>query len=192
MSTKTSISVEDYLMNEATAEQKSEYDAGEVRMMSGASWNHNVIVSRLIAKLTQCLEKKGCLVLPSDLLVHIPECEKFVYPDVTVVCDKPQLKKHPNSNLDALLNPTIIVEVLSESTQLRDRTEKFDCYKKMSSLKEYVLVDSKKKQIEIYHRQANGWLLNTANEKGDTIDIMGCNIALEDVYYGVEFEENVK
>lgn len=187
MGTKTIISVEDYLANEELAEQKSEYHAGEVRMMSGASWNHNVIVSRLIAKLTQCLEKKGCLVLPSDLLVHIPACEKFVYPDVTVVCKKPQLNKHPNSNLDTLLNPTVIVEVLSESTQLIDRTEKFNCYKKISSLQEYVLADSKKAQIEVYRRQPNGWLLNTASELKESIDILGCNIALKEVYEGVEF-----
>ena len=187
MRTKTIISVEDYLANEVTAEQKSEYHAGEVRMMSGATWNHNVIVARLITKLTQCLEKKGCVVLPSDLLVHIPECEKFVYPDITIVCNKPQLQKHPRSNLDALLNPTVILEVLSESTQLVDRTEKFDCYKKITNLKEYVLVGSQKAQIEVFRRQSNGWLLNTASNLSETIDILGCDIALTEVYDGVTF-----
>jgi len=187
MGTKTIISVEDYLANEVMAEQKSEYHAGEVRMMSGASWNHNIIVSRLITKLTQCLEKKGCLVLPSDLLVHIPACEKFVYPDVTVAGDKPQLHKNPSSNLDVLLNPTVIIEVLSESTQLIDRTEKFDCYKKIASLKEYVMADSKKAQIEVYRRQPNGWLLNTASDLKESIDILGCDISLQDVYYRIDF-----
>lgn len=188
MSTKTIISVEEYLINEVQAEYKSEYHAGEVRAMSGGQPPHNQISSNINAAFLNCLKKKGCRVYSSDQSVHIPECEKFVFPDVTVVCDKPVYHQRVKTGLKAVLNPKIIVEVLSESTELYDRTEKFDCYKKLATFQEYVLIDSKKTQVEVYRRQPNGWLHNAVNNPKNNIDVMGCKIVLEDIYYGVDFD----
>ncbi len=183
MNTKTIISIDDYLANEVTAEQKSEYHAGEVRMMSGAQPSHNQIAMNIGSAFLVCLKNKGCRVYSSDQLIHIPECDKFIYPDVTVVCENPKYYQREGIGLQALLNPLTVVEVLSPSTELYDRTEKFNCYKTIDTLQEYVLVDSQKPQVEVYRRQTDGWLLKSATNLKDIIDILGCKISLDDIYY---------
>ncbi|MFN3317053.1 MAG: Uma2 family endonuclease, partial [Raineya sp.] len=122
----TKISVEEYLEQEAKAEHKSEYHAGETKAMAGASRNHNVLVANIITILNNCLKEKSCLVLPSDMLVKLPDCEKYVYPDLIIVCGEEKYEKH--RGLDVLLNPTIVIEVLSESTANYDSNEKMECY----------------------------------------------------------------
>jgi Uma2 family endonuclease len=115
----------------------------------------------------------------------IPDVEVFTFPDIVIVCEKPIIQKSPNG-LDALLNPTIIVEVLSDSTELYDRSEKFEAYQKIESLKEYVLVSSKKKKIKIYkHNSAETWIHQMAKE--GEIRIGEFEIDLAAVYDRVEF-----
>jgi Uma2 family endonuclease len=188
MKTLTSISVEEYLLQESQAEYKSEYHAGETVAMAGAQFPHNVIVSNLIGELYDCLRKGKCQVIPSDMLISLPECEKFVYADVSVVCEKVQLSTQKRVGLDVLLNPNVVIEVLSESTELYDRVEKFGCYKTLKSMQQYVLVDSQKILVETFTRTAeDDWLLKSTNDKSKKVKIGECEILVEDIYHHLNF-----
>jgi Uma2 family endonuclease len=187
MKTLTHISIEDYLLQESQAEYKSEYHAGETVAMAGAKLPHNLVVSNLIYLLNACLWKGKCQVIPSDLLISLPECEKFVYADVTIVCEKVQLGEQRYS-IDVFLNPSVVIEVLSESTELYDRVEKFACYKTLKSMQQYVLVDSRKVLVETFTRTAeNDWLLKSTNDKAQKVKIGECEILVEDIYHHVVF-----
>ena len=181
METLVKISVEEYLEQEAKNEHKSEYHAGEVVAMAGASFLHNAIVANLITILNNCLKDENCFALPSDILVKLPICEKFVYPDIVVVCGERLLEKH--KGLDALLNPTIIIEVFSESTAHYDSNEKMECYFTLDSLQEYWLVDSEKVAIRSYKRQSNeDWILHLSKNPDEKIQIGECEMLLKDIY----------
>jgi Uma2 family endonuclease len=181
MSTLTKISPKEYLEQEAKNEYKSEYHAGEVVAMAGASRNHNVIVANLLKKLGLCLEDKSCLIFPSDMLVKLPSCEKYVYPDVIIVCQEERYEKQ--RGLDVLLNPTIIIEVLSETTAHYDSNEKMECYFTLDSLQEYWLVDSEKIAIRSYKRQSNDdWILHLSKNPDEKILIGECEMLLKDIY----------
>ena len=181
METLVKISVEEYLEQEAKNEHKSEYHAGEVVAMAGAQENHNLIVANLIMEVGICLKYKQCKLYPSDMLVKLAICEKFVYPDIVVVCGERLLEKH--KGLDVLLNPTIIIEVLSESTAHYDSSEKMECYFTLDSLQEYWLVDSEKISIKSYKRQSNDdWVLHLSKNPNEKIQIGDCEIVIKDIY----------
>ena len=199
----TLVSVEEYLHGEANAHFKSEYMAGEttplhrqtdtlgkVTNMAGAQPPHNRLVSRLLALLEFCLEDTGCLVFASDQLVHIPACEKFTYPDITVVCNEPEYTTSPGG-LQALRNPAIIIEVLSKSTGDYDRGEKFECYQTLRSLQQYVLVSSfSKPKMETYTRKtAKDWDYHIETETEKSIAIGGCEFLLGSVYKKVALQK---
>ncbi|MCU0443336.1 MAG: Uma2 family endonuclease [Microscillaceae bacterium] len=186
--TKTYLSEEEYLANEIQAEFKSEYHNGEVVAMAGASLAHNTLVARLLGKLFDCLEKKGCQIFMADLLLKLPTCKKYVYPDLMIVCQKPELGEK-RLGVDVLLNPEIIIEVLSESTELYDRSTKFDCYKDLPSVRQYVLIDSQKVLAETYDRTPeNHWLLKSEKDLEKSIYIADCELKLADLYKLVEFQ----
>jgi Uma2 family endonuclease len=188
METLVKVSVEEYLENEAKAGFKSEYKDGEVLAMAGAQLPHNAIVANLIIALGVCLKKKNCQVFPSDLLLKIADCERFTYPDITVVCGEVKLDDEKHGGLDVLLNPGVIVEVLSDSTEKDDRGDKFECYKTIESLHTYVLVSSKKVLVEVRERTLeNNWLLKSEKDKNKTILIGECEILIEDIYNKVVF-----
>ncbi|MCS6795928.1 MAG: Uma2 family endonuclease, partial [Raineya sp.] len=153
METPVKLSVEEYMEREAQSEYKSEYHAGEIVAMAGASRNHNIVVVNLLKKLALCLEDKNCITLPSDMLLKLPVCEKYVYPDIVIVCGEEKYEKY--KGIDVLLNPTIIIEVLSISTAHYDSHEKLECYLTLESLQEYWLVDSEKVSVKSYKRQSN-------------------------------------
>ncbi len=187
MSAETLVSVEEYFELLHKSNIKLEYNAGEIVAMAGAQPPHNIIAANLIADLANCLRKKGCRILTSDQLIKVEGCEKYTFPDLVIVCAKPVYEKSPQG-LDALLNPEIIVEVLSESTESYDRTTKFDCYKTIDSFREYVLVSSKKKRIEV-HKKLNDaeWLSRVYTDKDEMIKVDECELLLENIYYAVEF-----
>ena len=128
---KQRISEREYLAGERDSAIKHEYFAGEVYAMTGASRNHNLIVSAVIARLYSQLENRKCTVYPGDLRVKVARRHSYVYPDVTVVCGEEWFEDGHN---DTLLNPTVIVEVLSPSTEMFDRGKKFEQYRQISSL----------------------------------------------------------
>lgn len=199
MKTTVLISPEEYLQEEAQALHKSEYYAGEVVAMAGAQTAHNRIVSNLSGELYICLKRGKCVLFPSAMLLSLPECEKYVYPDIMIVCEEPQIQNTPlhlergrgevgRQGLDILHNPSVIIEVMSESTGAYDRTEKMDCYLKLDSLKQYVLVDSESIAIKTYTRTPeNDWLMHTETDETKKITIGDCEIALEDVYHKIGF-----
>ncbi len=177
----TRVSEEEYfaLLREST--QKLEYHDGEVVAMAGAQLPHNVLASNLMRLLGNCLIEGECLVLNSDMLVHLADCNKYVFPDLVIVCQPPVLTSR--YGLDTLKNPEIIVEILSDSTELTDRTEKFDCYKRIASVREYALVSSKKKKVEVFRRTAtNEWLLHDYAPPEATVKIGTCEFRFEELY----------
>jgi Uma2 family endonuclease len=177
---------EEYLTLERQAEFKSEYYAGEVFAMAGASARHALIVTNLVRELSTQFKRRPCNVYSNDLRVRISATGLYTYPDVVVVCGEPQWA---DDQKDTLLNPTLIVEVLSESTKDYDRGGKWEHYRRLESLTEYVLVAQDKVHVEHYIRQAdNQWLLSETNDVADTIHLpsIRCELALTEVYDKVE------
>jgi Uma2 family endonuclease len=150
----------EYLAIERQATFKSEYYRGEIFAMSGARRNHNAIISNLIGSLNGYLKGKPCMIFPSDLRLHIPETGLYTYPDAMIVCGK---EEFVDEVFDTITNPTVIIEVLSESTEKYDRGDKFRFYRSIPSLKEYLLVNSEKVGIEKYAINDRGlWELSEA------------------------------
>lgn len=183
---KVHITPEEYLAIERQATYKSEYFNGEMFAMSGASPRHVLIVTNVVAELHQQLKQRPCTVYSTDLRVKVNPTGLYTYPDVIVVCDQPQFN---DEQKDTLLNPTLIVEVLSESTKDYDRGEKFEHYRTLTSLAEYVLIAQDKPHFEHFVRQPdNRWLLAETNRLEDTIHLpsIACDLALAEVYDKVE------
>lgn len=177
---RTRYTVEEYLSLEASTREKHEYLDGEVFAMGGASEAHNVIVGNVLGELRQQLKGKPCRVYPSDLRVKVSSTGLYTYPDVIVVCGRSELEQ-PG---DTLLNPNVIVEVLSESSEAYDRGKKFEQYRSLASLTDYLLVAQDKPLVEHYARQSEGrWLLVVANRTVDSMEIasIGCTLALSEV-----------
>jgi len=177
---------EEYLALERQAQCKSEYYAGEIFAMAGASRWHNLIVTNVLRELSLQLKGRPCTTYPSDMRVKVSPTGLYTYPDVTVVCGEAQFE---DNQQDTLLNPTLIVEVFSESTEAYDRGGKFAHYRKLTSLMEYVLITQTKPHIEHYLRQPdNRWLLSEAESLHDTIHLpsIDCRLVLAEVYDKVD------
>ncbi len=187
--TKPFITPEEYLERERQAEYKNEYYNGEIFAMSGASRNHAMIVSNLVFALRTALSDPDCLVFPSDLRIHIPAAGLYTYPDVSVVCGEEELL---DDHQDILLNPVLLVEVLSPSTESYDRGQKFVFYRSIPSLKEYALVSQRQKWVEVFRKnEENLWVLHETDEARGTVDLasVGCALQLDDLYANVTFED---
>ena len=186
MQTTTLVTREEYFDRLANSEIKLEYHGGEIVAMAGAQPTHNIIASNLISELVFCLKAKGCVVYNSDQLIKVESCDKYTFPDLVIVCQTPIYEKTPKG-LDALENPEVIIEVLSESTESYDRLEKFDCYKTIPSFREYVLVSSRTKKIEVIKKLSEAeWLSHTYSDKDENVLISACTIRLTDIYNHVE------
>lgn len=181
------LSVQEYLELERESETKHEYVDGKIIAMAGASANHGLIMFGVGGALRQQLRGRGCYVYPSDLRVRIDALGIYTYPDVTVTCSTPQFgEERP----DTLLNPTLIVEILSPSTEIADRTTKFARYRRIPYFREYVLVAQDKPLIEHYVRQDNGtWLWSAIEgvEESIYLPTIDCTLALADIYDQVTF-----
>lgn len=189
MITQTAISVEEYFDLLHESEEKLEYYDGEIVAMSGAQPNHNIITVNLTVELVLCLKKQGCIVLNSDQLISIGPQGPYVFPDIVVACDKPLYGK-TKRGLKALLNPRIVVEVLSDSTEAHDRGNKLEYYQTLASLENFILVSTKKKKVEVYLKSDSGdWLHRIYNEGNPMIKIGNCEIDLREIYSNIDFEE---
>jgi len=176
------VSLEDYLAAERQAETKSEFLNGEVFAMSGASRQHNLIAWNLSGALYPQLKERGCEAYVGDMRVHIPATGLYTYPDLAVVCGEPRFE---DEELDTLLNPTLLVEVLSPSTEGYDRGRKSAHYRTLDSLGEYLLVSQDEVRVELFTRQEDGhWLLSEASRLDETVTLgsIGCVLRLADVY----------
>ncbi len=186
---KTFLTSEQYLEIERKAEFKSEYYQGEMFAMAGAKEGHNLVVANLISELHQQLRPRPCRVYPSDMRVRISPSGLYTYPDVTVVCGEPQFV---DQERDTLLNPNLIVEVLSPSTEAYDRGRKFKHYRSIESVSEYLLVASEQITAELFTRQPDGsWLLVEVSRLEDSLHLqsVGCRLTLADIYQKVELTE---
>jgi Uma2 family endonuclease len=178
---------EEYLTLERKAEYKSEYVNGEIFAMSGASERHNVIVLNIGASLHAQFRHRPCRVYASDMRVKVSQTGLYTYPDIVALCGEPQFD---DAQKDTLLNPAVIIEVLSPSTEAYDRGGKFEHYRKLASLAEYLLVSQEKPHLEQYVRQPdNLWLLSEASSLQNTVHLpsIDCSLSVADVYEKVEF-----
>jgi Uma2 family endonuclease len=184
--TKPYITPEEYLRLERKSECKSEYLNGEIFAMTGASREHNLIATNMSSSLNQQLRAKPCEVYASDMRVKVTVTGLYTYPDVVVVCGEP---KFEDEYVDTLLNPTLLVEVLSQSTERYDRIAKSSYYRTLDSLAEHLLVAQDEHRIEQYVKQADGqWLLFDYRSLDSVVELqsIGCSLALRDVYDKVE------
>lgn len=180
----TYLTPEEYLAVERRNEYKSEYIGGEMVAMTGASRRHNIIGVNITASLDRQLASRPCEIYANDMRVRIASRREYAYayPDVVVVCGEPQFE---DDHLDTLLNLTLLIEVLSESTERYDRGKKFSFYRTIESLAEYVLVAQDEHRVERYVRQPDGrWLLSDHRSLEDVVELASvrCALALRDVY----------
>src|SRR2546423_11056778 len=163
----TYLTPEEYLAIERKAEYKSEYINGEMIAMTGASRIHNLITANIIGEMRQQLKEAQCEVYSNDMRVRIPATGLYTYPDAVVVCGEPKLE---DDFFDTLLNPALIVEVLSTSTESHDRGQKFSDYRTVESLAEYLLVAQEEYRVEQYVKQSDGrWLLTDIRSLEGTV-----------------------
>jgi phenylacetic acid degradation protein len=167
--------VEEYLEMEKTSRDKHEYYRGEVFAMAGPKIPHVIITGNLFGMLFQRLKGKPCKPYNSDLRVHVEKNELFTYPDLSIVCGESLTRDGDEWNL---VNPSVLIEVLSPSTRKYDMGEKFELYKGLDSLREYILVDSKAIWVEIFHKTAGGWVSDKYNQLTDDLIIKTADVSL--------------
>lgn len=183
---KPFLTPQEYLAYEREAETKSEYYAGEVFALAGASPGHVRIMVNCVASLFVQLKGRSCDVFTSDLRVKVSATGLYTYPDVVVVCGQPRFDDEEE---DTLLNPTVIIEVLSKSTEAYNRGEKFAQYRTLESLSDYLLVAQDIARIEHFARQADGaWLFAERSGRDATVVIpsIQCQLSLAEVYDKIE------
>ena len=181
------LSPDEYLAIEREAEFKSEYYGGRTYAMSGGTWPHSLLASNLNFQLRSEIGQRRCFVFSSDLRVCTPG-GLYTYPDISVVCGEPVLK---DNRKDILTNPTLIVEILSKSTEAHDRGFKFAQYRSIESLQEYVLVSQTEPRVECFRRGAEGvWTLHETlgMEAVVHLESVGCGIAMAGIYDKIDFE----
>jgi len=181
------VSPEEYLERERRAEYKSEYLAGEIVAMAGAKRKHNLISSNVTTSLGVQLRDNPCEVYANDMKVRADQARQYSYPDVVVVCGEPQFQDNED---DVLLNPTVVVEVLSPSTEAKDRGEKFLRYRQIASLTDYLLITQNERRVEQFTKQSDGsWRLVETFDAGEVdLDSIGCTLSIADIYNKVKLE----
>ena len=182
------LSPEAYLAIERQSACKSEYVAGEMFAMAGASRRHNLIVANVIRILGNQLLASPCNVYPSDMRLKIPHTGRYTYPDVVVACAEEQFE---DEHRDTLLNPVVIIEVLSDSTEAYDRGKKFEEYQRIESLVEYVLIAQDHHSVEHYVRQdQRTWIYSAFQSLEDIVllNTIECQLVLQDVYAKVDLQ----
>ena len=182
------ITPQEYLIREREASIKSEFYQGEIFAMGGGSANHSLIAANFVGEARNSLKGRPCAVFNSDLRVQVQSTGLYTYPDATIVCGE---LLFDDDHRDTLLNPTLIVEVLSDSTEKYDRGKKSNHYRQIASLKELILIAQDRSHVERFTRQANGdWLFHEQKELTADFELksLGISIAISELYRGVKFE----
>ena len=176
----------EYLVLERKATTKSEYLNGRAYAMVGASREHNLIAINMASELHVQLRERPCETYINDMRVKVDPAGLYTYPDVVVVCGEPRFE---DTDLDTLLNPTVLIEVLSPATEAYDRGEKFAHYRQLKSLQEYLLVAQNRMCVEHYFRQGAQWILTEFSAFDDEFDLVSidCQLSLRAIYAKVEF-----
>lgn len=182
---------DEYLAIEETAEFRSEFYAGEMFAMAGASRQHNDVKENLSIEIGGRLKGSGCRTYSADMRVKIQRTGLYTYPDFIIVCGRPEFAA--GKGLDTLLNPQVVAEILSDTTESYDRGSKFLQYRRLPSLKEYVLISQDRVLVERFVRQPDEtWVLTTFDDPaGDfALTTVPVRVPLADLYRGVEFPEH--
>jgi len=180
--TTPTYSPQEYLALERSIEQKNEYLNGEIFALAGASERHNLIVGNILASIHVQLRGKPCKVYSSDMRLKVSATGLYTYPDVVALCGEAHFD---DEQRDTLLNPSLVIEVLSTSTEGYDRGEKFAHYRRLESLAEYLLISQDKSRVEQYVRQPdNQWLMSEVSKAEERIELpsIKCMLLLSDVY----------
>jgi Uma2 family endonuclease len=183
---KTRYTPQEYLALERASPLKREYYSGSILAMAGASREHNLIALNLGGELRAQLRDRPCETYVSDMRVLAARTGLYTYPDVVIVCGERQFE---DAEADTLLNPTVLFEVLSPSTEAYDRGKKSAHYRRIVSLREYVLVAQDEVRVERYTRQGDEWLLTELTNRDESLRLasLDCTIALREIYARVEF-----
>lgn len=186
---KRRLSPEEYLEIERQADLKSEFFDGEMFAFAGASYKHNIIIINLILHLGPEVRKRQCHIHSNDMRIKVNATGLYTYPDVFIVCNKPQFE---DEHEDTILNPIVIIEVLSPATENYDRGSKFAHYRTISSLSNYILVAQDKIHVEHYARQSDlSWLLTEYHSFDNKfkIEAIGCELSVAKIYENLDIEE---
>ncbi len=185
----SAVTAEDYLRLERAAAYKSEYYAGEVFAMAGSTPEHSLITANVLRELGNLLKGRPCAPYDSNLRIRVSASGLYTYPDASVVCGALQFA---DEHRDTVINPTLVVEVLSDSTEAYDRGNKFEHYRTLPSLKEYVLVSQKAPLVDVFTRGAEAvWALTPVRGIEATVRLQSLDIELRlrEIYDRVEFTE---
>ena len=170
----------EYLELERSSDIKHEYLRGEVIALAGGTPEHSRLAANVIGELRTALSGRPCVVFTSDARVRIEATDRATYPDVTVVCER---LEHAADDRDAITNPVVIVEVLSDQTEADDRGEKFAHYRRLASLREYVLVSQRTPRIEVYRRQGLAWVFSEAAAgQALALESLGVTLSVDEIY----------
>jgi len=191
------ITLEEYFQLEETSEIKHEYHQGVIydlfrdseanSLISRASEAHNLIAGAVFGYLFIQLDGKSCRPYPGDFRLKIEAMNLYTYPDISVICGETQLA---DGRKDTFVNPTVLIEVLSDSTEAYDRGNKTECYRTIPSLREYLLIAQDRSHVEHYRRHNAGWLLSEYSSLDDmvSLDTIGCTLSLAAIYQRVRFD----
>jgi Uma2 family endonuclease len=179
---------EEYLEAERKAETKSEYLDGHIYARTGANRQHVLIAGNVVGELSSQLRNRPCEAYISDMKVRTPSSRFYAYPDVSVACGEVQFE---DDETDVLLNPVVLIEVLSPSTEAYDRGRKFERYREIESLREYILIAQDRVSVAHYLRREGEWAFKSYLDRNDRIALpsIDCAIPLSEIYLGLEFEE---
>ena len=190
---QTDLTSEEYIALERRAipdaeTVRNEYIKGKVIPRSSSNLAHNLITGNIFVELHTRLKGAPYFVFANEMRVSIPAAKSYFYPDVGVVCEEPRFE---DDVFDMLLNPIVIVEVLSPSTEAYDRGEKFAHYRQLTSLQEYVLVAQDKVRVEHYRRQEKQWILTDFQKYDETLLLpsIQCELPLQEIYERVTFPD---
>lgn len=176
----------DYLARERAATAKSEYVNGRVYAMAGASRFHNLIVGNIFAEIRAQTRGRACEAYVNDMRVKVSRTGLYTYPDIVALCEQPRFE---DDHVDTLLNPGLIIEVVSPSTESYDRGEKFAHYRRLKTLTEYILISQATSRIEHYRREGDTWVLTELSGPDAELSIasVGCVVRFSDIYDRVAF-----
>lgn len=181
-----------YLERERDAPFKSEYLSGQIYEMAGASEQHNTISVNTSSALRQQVRGRPCRVYANDMRVQVSPTGLYTYPDVIVVCGD---RRFDDEQRDTLINPTVLIEVLSPKTEAYDRGEKFAHFQRLDSLRDYILVAQNRPRVEYFVRHGDQqWLLTVADSLEDTVEVASvhCSLGLSEIYENVEFPPRIE
>jgi Uma2 family endonuclease len=181
---KTHLTPAEYLAFERQSEERHEYHGGELRLMAGASRKHNIISLNIASLLREKLRGKPCRPFMSDMRIWIASAQRYFYPDIAVICGTEAFVEE-----DIATDATVIIEVLSDSTEAFDRGKKFEFYQQLPSLQDYLLVSQSEQRVEHFHKRSqNEWQYLVLNQPDDVLqfDTIGAHIPLKEIYADVE------